>query len=166
MKTLMSVEDSILVPGCGNAPLSADMYDAGFVNQLNFDTSSVVIEQMRKRHASRPQMQWKVMDCNNTGLPDGAFSRIIDKGLIDTLRCCDGSVELCEAFAAEMRRLLTPTGIFITMSLNEYSGSDIRRYYQSVNDWKVAWVHLPNPNYEAEKDNSQFYTLIVCSLVP
>jgi len=27
----------------------------------------------------------------------------------------------------------------------------------------VAWVNLPNPNYEVEKENTETYTFIVCS---
>lgn len=33
----------ILIIGCGNAPLSEDMYDDGYKNIFNIDISSVVI---------------------------------------------------------------------------------------------------------------------------
>lgn len=36
----------ILIIGCGNAPLSEDMYDDGYQNIFNIDISSVVIKQM------------------------------------------------------------------------------------------------------------------------
>ena len=34
----------IIIIGCGNAPLSEDMYDDGYKNILNVDISSVVIK--------------------------------------------------------------------------------------------------------------------------
>lgn len=34
----------ILIIGCGNAPLSEDMYDDGYHNIVNVDISTVVIE--------------------------------------------------------------------------------------------------------------------------
>ena len=85
--TLISTKDRLLLPGCGNAPFSPDMYDAGYKNQVclagaacllrlfdhcapnisyltfspatqfNFDTSTVVIRQCRERNTSRPGME-------------------------------------------------------------------------------------------------------------
>lgn len=39
-----SKESRILVIGCGNAPLSEDLYDDGYRNVFNIDISSVVIQ--------------------------------------------------------------------------------------------------------------------------
>ena len=55
----------ILIIGCGNAPLSEDMYDDGYHNIFNIDISSVVINQMRERNSSRELMQYEVMDCTD-----------------------------------------------------------------------------------------------------
>ena len=40
----------MLVIGCGNAPMSEDMYDEGYELIHNIDISSVVIKQMRERN--------------------------------------------------------------------------------------------------------------------
>ena len=88
-------DDRVFVPGCGNAPFSPDMYDAGFTNQLCCDTSDVVIKQMKEAHIeTRPKMEWEVMDATDTGLDDESFGAIVDKSLIDTLLCCENSVEV------------------------------------------------------------------------
>ena len=43
--------------GCGNAPVHAHMYDAGYKKQVCLDTSAVVIEQnMKLNSANRPEM--------------------------------------------------------------------------------------------------------------
>jgi len=158
--------DRILLPGCGNAPFSPDLYDAGYTNQVNVDTSVVVIDQMNERHASRPGMNYQAGDCCNLKpeFADSSFEAIIDKSLIDTLRCCTGSAGICKEFIDEMYRLLKPQGTLIALSLNEYSYKDIFRYYDKEEyDWTVAWIHLPNPNYDPAKENTAFYTFIVCS---
>lgn len=52
-------EAKILIIGCGNAPLSEEMYDDGYHNILNLDISSVVIEQMTIRNSEkRPLMKY------------------------------------------------------------------------------------------------------------
>jgi hypothetical protein len=69
-------EQEIHVIGCGNAPLSPDMYHDGYTKILNSDLSPVVIEQQR---AAFPHMQWTVMDSLNTPLADESVEAVIDK---------------------------------------------------------------------------------------
>ena len=53
----------ILIVGCGNSPLSEELYDEGYCNQVNIDYSSVVIDQMRKRNKEkRPLMVYETID--------------------------------------------------------------------------------------------------------
>jgi len=40
--------DKMLMVGCGNSTLSADLYDVGYKNIANIDISDVVIRQMNK----------------------------------------------------------------------------------------------------------------------
>lgn len=108
--------------------------------------------------------QFEVMDACDLPLPDKDFDTIIDKSLIDTLRCCTGSQPLCDAFISEMHRTLKPDGVFITLSLNDYGYEDMFRYYdKECYDWSVGWVNLPNVNYEPAKENTETYSFIVCS---
>ena len=44
----------ILMLGCGNSTLSADMYRAGYHNITNIDISPTVIEKMLLQHSSMP----------------------------------------------------------------------------------------------------------------
>ncbi|KAL8223222.1 hypothetical protein R6Q57_020621 [Mikania cordata] len=53
----------ILMPGCGNSPLSEQLYNAGFRCIPKIDFLKVVIGDMLKRDVcSRPCMRWRVMD--------------------------------------------------------------------------------------------------------
>jgi len=55
--------DKILVAGCGNSELSADLYDIGYHNIVNVDISSTVIRQMTTKHAeARSDMKFLQMD--------------------------------------------------------------------------------------------------------
>ena len=77
----------MLVIGCGNSELSADLYDDGYPAITNLDFSPLVIEEMRVKHAAaRPQMAWAVGDM--TAMPehlDGTFDVVVDKGALDAL---------------------------------------------------------------------------------
>lgn len=55
--------DKVLVVGCGNSQLSADMYDVGYHDIVNIDISSTAIQQMSDKHSgSRPDMKFLFMD--------------------------------------------------------------------------------------------------------
>jgi len=55
--------DRILVAGCGNSELSANLYDIGYHNIVSVDISSTVIRQMLAKHAdARPDMKFLQMD--------------------------------------------------------------------------------------------------------
>ena len=46
---------SILILGCGNSSLSADLKEEGFSNITSLDFSPIVIEHMQEKH---PDMRW------------------------------------------------------------------------------------------------------------
>lgn len=77
----------VLVIGCGNSSLSADMYDAGYTAVRSVDFSDAVIDEMRAKHAAaRPGMAWDVMDVTNmAGIGDGSVDVVMDKGMLDAL---------------------------------------------------------------------------------
>lgn len=81
----------ILMLGCGNADLSADMYDNGYKNITNVDFSKVVIEQMiNKNGVERPEMTWQVLDITDMSVFEtDTFDIVIDKSTIDSLFCTE-----------------------------------------------------------------------------
>jgi hypothetical protein len=88
-------QSAILCPGCGNAPFHPRMYEAGYIRQVCLDTSEVVVEQSIERFSeTHPDMMFRVADCCDIPQePDGSFKYILDKSLIDTLRCEAGSYD-------------------------------------------------------------------------
>ena len=58
----VKTQDRILVAGCGNSSLSADMYDVGYKHIINVDISDVVIKQMIEKNKHRENMVFTKMD--------------------------------------------------------------------------------------------------------
>jgi SAM-dependent methyltransferase len=117
----------ILVIGCGNAPFSADMYDAGYHNIVNIDYSEVVISAMKERHCvERPTMEWRVMDMTDLSeLADETFDVVIDKAAMDAMMAVEGDVwnpsQICvdqaQSICQHVSRILVPGGHFLQISL-------------------------------------------------
>jgi SAM-dependent methyltransferase len=123
---LLEFSDKILILGCGNSSLSADLYDEGFTNITNIDFSSVVIDRMRARNSeNRPQMKWDVMDMTDLKYEPSSFDVVIDKASIDALMVDEGDVwdpnndtiQATDKTCLCVSRILKPqTGRFIAIS--------------------------------------------------
>jgi SAM-dependent methyltransferase len=82
--------EKILVVGCGNSKLSADLYDVGFTGLTNIDTSDVVIKQMSSANAdARPSMVFLKEDATNMTFDDNSFGCVLDKGTLDAIMTKD-----------------------------------------------------------------------------
>ena len=107
----------ILIIGCGNAPLSEDMYDDGYELIHNIDISSVVIKQMRERNKERIKMTYEVMDCTQmNSIPDKFYDVAIDKSTIDALLCGDNAYLNVAKMTLEIQRVLKDNGLYIAIS--------------------------------------------------
>lgn len=59
-------KDKVLVVGCGNSKLSADLYDVGICHSISIDISAPVISQMKEKYGKcRPEMSFETMDVMN-----------------------------------------------------------------------------------------------------
>lgn len=117
----------ILVVGCGNAPFSIDLYDAGYKNIVNVDYSPTVIHKMLRQYGnSRPEMEWLVMDMTQLTFEDASFDIVIDKSVFDAMLADEGdvwnpnqqSIEKAHEACRSISRVLRPDGgIFFQVSL-------------------------------------------------
>ncbi|KAJ7625681.1 S-adenosyl-L-methionine-dependent methyltransferase [Roridomyces roridus] len=139
----------ILMLGCGNSTLSQDMYDDGYENIVNTDYSSVVIEQMSRRHTEkRPRMEWLEMDVRDLRFPDQSFDIAIDKGTMDAMMTAKGDVwdppqqvvDDCTAEVDEViRTLKKDTGVFIYLTFGQ---PHFRRRFLTRPDTKLRIKEL------------------------
>lgn len=91
IQPLVKPDSKILVVGCGNSRLSAQLYDSGFHNIVNIDISEIVINQMRSRYREMERMEWTRMDVTKMELAENSFDLVIDKATIDSLLCGSNS---------------------------------------------------------------------------
>ena len=107
----------ILMVGCGNSLLTADMHADGFVNIVSTDVSAACIEQMNELHKDRPELKFEVADVTDMSqYKSHTFDTIIDKGTLDALCCSDTPREQCYRMVCEMNRLLKPAGKYLCIS--------------------------------------------------
>jgi len=118
----------ILVLGCGNSRLSEDMYDDGYKSITNVDYSSVVIDQMQRRHSAlRPQMKWVVADVRRLPFDAGTFDVAFDKGTMDAMMTAKDDVwdppgeviRDCNGEVDDALRVLRPTGLFLYLTFGQ-----------------------------------------------
>lgn len=111
--------DNILVIGCGNSRLSADMYDVGIHNITNIDISEIVIKQMSDSNKQRTKMKWLRMDVTQLEFVDGQFSVVLDKGTVDALFTGNEEQIVClvEKMFDEIEKVLKVGGRFVCISL-------------------------------------------------
>jgi len=113
---MFDAENEILIAGCGNSRLGADLYDVGFHNLTCIDRSAVVISQMGDRYADKEEMEFSVMDARAMELPDACFDVIIDKALFDSQLCSENNLNDAAVMVSEMDRVLKPGGVYIVIS--------------------------------------------------
>jgi len=169
---LVGTDDRILMIGCGNSPLSQNMYDAGYLRIVNMDVSPTVIQNMRRRHRSAVErcgrlgggddgdgggleeglMSFHVGD--STSMPqygDGTFDVVFDKGCLDALRCCHRSEGLVTAMLKEVYRVLPPGGIYLCVT----SGSRTRWLKSPALGWDVGLIKINRTVEDGEEQEHQ-----------
>ncbi|KAK1315614.1 hypothetical protein QJS10_CPA05g00121 [Acorus calamus] len=80
----------VLVVGCGNSTLGEEMVEDGYVDVVNVDISSVVIEAMQKKYHDVFQLKYVRMDVRDMSeFESESFDAIVDKGTLDSLMVSD-----------------------------------------------------------------------------
>lgn len=129
----MARQDAILVLGCGNSGLCADLWADGFTAGalVNVDYSEAVIARMRARMPPErfPGVAWHVLDFRalHVALPAAHFDVVLDKGSLDALWSDGGSpwapspavVADVTATLDGVLHVLRPGGRFICISFGQ-----------------------------------------------
>ncbi|XP_047519187.1 eEF1A lysine and N-terminal methyltransferase homolog [Pieris napi] len=143
--------DKILIPGCGNSSLSADLYDVGLKQITNIDVSEVVIRQMKAKNVGRSEMTFTCMDAMKTTFEDDEFNVVLDKGTLDALMPdeSEDTIANIDNYFKEMKRILKTGGRFICISLLQ---SHILKKLVDVFSDK-SWMFRVVRCHEAEQKN-------------
>jgi SAM-dependent methyltransferase len=117
----------ILVVGCGSSEFSENMYDEGYENIVNIDTSEVVIKDMKERNKKREQMICmglflildEIMDVRDLKFENLSFDLVIDKGTLDNIFCIKQAFLNVAIYSKEISRVLKDNGIYFLVSFGD-----------------------------------------------
>lgn len=107
---------NILVIGAGNSRLSEEMFDEGFAQITNIDTSLVAVKAMQDKYKDKDGMVYAQMDVRQMELQDGTYNCVIDKGTLDSVLCGEASTLNVQKALSEIARVLDNKGVFICIS--------------------------------------------------
>ena len=132
--------DQILIIGCGNSSLGADLYDDGYQNITNIDFSQTVIALMAAKHVQRSRMRWIEMNMLELDFPAQSFDVVLDKAAMDALLVDEGSVwdpkEECKKdvhrYCLCVSKCLKPKGLFLQIT---FAQPHFRRKYLENSDY-------------------------------
>jgi len=119
--------DKVLEVGAGSSRLSEDMYKDGIKHITCTDLSTVAVNHMKERFANMIGMVAAEADMLNLPFQDQSFDVVIEKGAMDVLFVDNGDpwnplpevADRVRAMLAEVHRVLTPTGLFITIAFGQ-----------------------------------------------
>ncbi|CAH0404585.1 unnamed protein product [Chilo suppressalis] len=149
----IKLKDTILITGCGNSSLSADLYDVGYESITNIDVSEVVIRQMNSINAHRTNMKFICMDATNTAFGDDEFNVVLDKGTLDALMPDDNeeTVARIDKYFSEIKRVLKFGGRFVCISLLQ--SHILHKLLETFCD--KSWMFRVVRCHEAEEKNAE-----------
>ncbi|KAK9510037.1 hypothetical protein O3M35_004910 [Rhynocoris fuscipes] len=115
----MKPKEKILVVGCGNSSLSANLYDHGYRQIMNIDVSKTAIKHMKSANKERTEMKYEVMDALNMSFESETFNVALDKGTLDALMTDDDeeTINRITKYFSEIDRVLRIGGRYIVISL-------------------------------------------------
>lgn len=161
---LAKSEGKILVVGCGNSRLSAQLYDAGFPNITNVDISEVVINQMRQRYKEMDRMEWLRGDVTKLDLPDSSFDLIIDKGTIDSLLCGSNSFHNVYQMNKQLSRVLKKGGRLVTITYGQ-PDTRIDHFRRKKLKFEVEHRTVDKPVFSSDASPTSNYHVYVMTKV-
>lgn len=109
----------ILHLGCGTSVLPEQMYDCGYSDIVNVDSSQACLDVMSERNrVLRPELQWLQADVRDLRgkVSDGEYSVVLEKSTLDAVGDNDHDAD-AERYISEVHRVLRPGGVFVMFSL-------------------------------------------------
>ncbi|KAK8952274.1 hypothetical protein KSP39_PZI004683 [Platanthera zijinensis] len=130
----------VLLVGCGNSTLGEDMASDGYLDIVNIDISSVVVEAMRQKCEDKPELKYITMDVRDmSAFESSSFDAVIDKGTLDSLMCGQNAHDNATKMLDEIGRVLKNNGVYILIT---YGDPNYRmRLLKDTQVWSIA-VHV------------------------
>eukprot|EP00760_Papus_ankaliazontas_P025475 PhM_4_TR2734/c0_g1_i1/m.9197 len=159
---LAKPEVKILIVGCGNSRLSAQLYDAGAKNITNIDISEVVIGQMKQRYKDMDTMEWVRMDGTKMEFPDGTFDLVIDKATTDSLLCGSNSFHIVYQLNKQISRVMKKGAHYVCVSYGQ-PDTRIDHFRRKKLFWDVEHKTIDKPVFSSDSSPSSHYHVYVAT---
>jgi len=102
--------------GCGTSNMSKSLLNIGFTKVISTDISEVAINIMKNKFKSIKELEWVVDDCRKMSFESDSFDCVFEKGITDSLICCDKPSLPLTMFYREVMRVLKPGGFFVLIT--------------------------------------------------
>ena len=146
------------------------MYDDGYQYITNIDLSPTVVKSMQDIYAEKcPHITYKHMDMKALNYDNGHFDAVIDKAAIDSVFCGDGAAAGVEQSINEIHRVLSPNGVFISVT---YGPEEKRAHFYNKADynWNVTVKGISKPTIPPSqttiineyKEDKGFHWVYIC----
>lgn len=159
--------DSLLVIGCGNSSLSADLYDMGYKNNISVDISEVVVRQMNQKYNSKGErkgLEFRRMDVFDLNFGDTQFNVVIDKGTLDAIASDDQSVDAQKIFW-QIDSVLKPFGRYVCVSLlQSHVLHKLIDWFSQNGNWfiRIERIESAEDMTRLESDNTSVILPVFC----
>ncbi|XP_020575795.1 methyltransferase-like protein 13 isoform X2 [Phalaenopsis equestris] len=102
--------------------LGEDLVSDGYLDVVNIDISSVVVEAMQKKFEGKAELKYIKMDVRDMSVfESGSFDAVIDKGTLDSLMCGQNAHLNAIKMLEEVGRILKNNGVYILITYGEPS---------------------------------------------
>eukprot|EP00392_Amoebophrya_sp_AT5.2_P006378 g6390.t1 len=155
---IASQSSPVLVVGAGNSRMSEEMYDEGYSQIQNIDSSAVAMKAMAEKYKDKAGLMYAQMDVKQMEYGDGSYPTVLDKGTMDSILCGEASTLNIGKALTEISRVLDPKGVFVSVSHGQpnYRLTYLQRpeYGWDVTVHTVEKPRMPNATIATDdKDN-------------
>eukprot|EP00756_Hemistasia_phaeocysticola_P061222 Hpha_TRINITY_DN4711_c0_g1::TRINITY_DN4711_c0_g1_i1::g.130515::m.130515 len=153
-------ESKVLVVGCGNSRLSAQLYDTGVHDITNIDISETVIGQMRSRYKELDKMKWMVMDGTKMDFSDANFDLVIIKATCDAILCGSNSFHIAYQLNKQISRVMKKGARFVCVSYGQ-PDTRIDHFRRKKLCWEVEHRTIDKPVFSSDSAPSSHYHVFI-----
>ncbi|OAK99228.1 hypothetical protein IQ06DRAFT_251227 [Phaeosphaeriaceae sp. SRC1lsM3a] len=119
-------DQKLLHLGSGDSTIPYDLLERGYTNQLCIDFSAVLVENMKSKHADKPQVEWTVGDVRNmVAIESKTVDVAFDKGTLDAMihgspwSPPDDVLDNTGRYINEVMRVLKDDGVFLYITYRQ-----------------------------------------------
>lgn len=145
----------MLVVGCGNSELSEQLYDVGYQQLTNIDTSETVVSNMNQRNAERrPGLTFQLIDATQTGFEDGSYQVALDKSTLDAM-ASEEEGALAKRMLTEVSRVMAVGGRYVCVTLAQEHVVRLAVEHFSSAGWAIR-LHCMTKEEDQDSDSTTF----------